>query len=643
MAPQPRRQEPPPRCRAGGHPGLPLCRGRPHSPVLSGHCHQSRRRSRGPRRQAPPPRHGHRHREDVHRLSVHLAALEGQGQAPHPLPRGPQRPPRSDKDRRLQALWRRDDPDHESQGRHGLRDLPRSLPGHLPERPRQGRLPPVLPHLLRSHRRRRVPPWERRRQLGLARGPRLLLCGHADRAHRHAQGDSRRLHNQLLRRSHLHLQPQTRDRGRLSRPVQGRPRRPRQGPCRLASREGQGRQERPAHRGQGLWPTRLRPFARPHEAHRARGKKAHPLPLRDQPLGQDHRLLRGHRPRRPHAHGPPERQRRPLRPGQPLRDEDHRRRRRRQARALELLPPRGALSDARHHLQAPHDRHRRQDLQGHRARPEHPVHDRVQADHRPRHTPLGGARQDVLHHPRLPPGHRALRRSGLRRRRRPDPLPPGRRPHRPARRRRRRRRQRGFRRDPPLRHPGRHARPRGGLSGERRAGDHRVQHRSWRQTHQIRRRRRHCLHHRRARPALRPRRQARRRVPPRLLQEPPPRALPHRSVLRRSVGRGAPQTGSRRGALPARRLLHRAWQGGRTGPIPLRPRPSRRLRSPRPHPQGARGGGARHSPLRVAPGAPACGPLRPPGQGRVRRRRPREHRPPQGPTAPRPGHDSGAD
>ena len=46
----------------------------------------------------------------------------------------------------------------------------------------------------------------------------------------------------------------------------------------------------------------------------------------------------------------------------------------------------------------------------------HPVHDRVQADHRPRHPHQRGLRQVLLHHHGFQEGHRAVRRPGLRRR-----------------------------------------------------------------------------------------------------------------------------------------------------------------------------------------------------------------------------------
>ena len=78
-------------------------------------------------------------------------------------------------------------------GRQELRDLPRAVPGRVRHRGRAEHLQAVLARLLRPDRRRRVPPRQRRRGLGVARDPRLLLVGHAARPDRHAEGDRRRL------------------------------------------------------------------------------------------------------------------------------------------------------------------------------------------------------------------------------------------------------------------------------------------------------------------------------------------------------------------------------------------------------------------------------------------------------------------
>ncbi len=45
---------------------------------------------------AHPAGHGHRHRQDLHRLPDHLAAVEVEGQKTHPVPRRPQHPGRPD-------------------------------------------------------------------------------------------------------------------------------------------------------------------------------------------------------------------------------------------------------------------------------------------------------------------------------------------------------------------------------------------------------------------------------------------------------------------------------------------------------------------------------------------------------------------
>ena len=70
--------------------------------------------------------------------------------------------------------------------------------------------------------------------------------------------------------------------------------------------------------------------------------------------------------------------------------------------------PRKALPGHCHHLQAHEHRGGRADLQAHRARPEHRLHDAVQADHRPWHPPARRPGQKLVHHPRLQAGHRQL-------------------------------------------------------------------------------------------------------------------------------------------------------------------------------------------------------------------------------------------
>jgi type I restriction enzyme R subunit len=64
------------------------------------------------------------------------------------------------------------------------------------------------------------------------------------------------------------------------------------------------------------------------------------------------------------------------------------------------------------------DDHRRrcQDLQAHRAGPNHPVHDQVQADHRPWHPHRRQTTASSGSPSRLQEGHRAVRRSRFRRR-----------------------------------------------------------------------------------------------------------------------------------------------------------------------------------------------------------------------------------
>jgi hypothetical protein len=49
-----------------------------------------------------------RHRQDLHRVSDHLAPVEGGPQEAHPVPRRPQRANRPDDDERLPPVWRGD-------------------------------------------------------------------------------------------------------------------------------------------------------------------------------------------------------------------------------------------------------------------------------------------------------------------------------------------------------------------------------------------------------------------------------------------------------------------------------------------------------------------------------------------------------
>ena len=82
-------------------------------------------------------------------------------------------------------------------------------------------LPRVLARLLRPDRRRRVPSRQRRRRRRMARDPRVLLGGDADRHDGDAEGDEVRLQHPLLRPARLHLLAEAGHPGRLPRAVQG--------------------------------------------------------------------------------------------------------------------------------------------------------------------------------------------------------------------------------------------------------------------------------------------------------------------------------------------------------------------------------------------------------------------------------------
>ena len=240
------------------------------------------RRDRG-HRQGPGPRpagHGDRHRQDLHRLPDHLAAVEGRPQEAHPVPRRPQRPRStrrwSTTSGRSARRWRSSAPAprpssattaptvdlttrarQEAADRHRLRDLSRPLPGDHRPRGAAEALPRVLARLLRPDRDRRVPPRQRRRGFGLARDPRVLLVRHADRPDRHAEGD-----RSTSPTSHYFGEPvytyslKQGIQRRLPRALQGRqgPHRPRR--RRLPAREGPARPRRRGDRGPHLQPAR---------------------------------------------------------------------------------------------------------------------------------------------------------------------------------------------------------------------------------------------------------------------------------------------------------------------------------------------------------------------------------------------------
>ena len=165
--------------------------------------YQAQRRQRRDRghRQGPGPHpagHGDRHRQDLHRLPDHLAAVEGRAarsaSSSSPTatcsidqtmvndfrPFGAAMAKLSTSAKTIE----RDDgtdgrPDdrarQEAPHRHRLRDLSRPLSGdHRPGGAAEA-VPRVLARLLRPDRHRRVPPRQRRRGFGLARDPRLLL------------------------------------------------------------------------------------------------------------------------------------------------------------------------------------------------------------------------------------------------------------------------------------------------------------------------------------------------------------------------------------------------------------------------------------------------------------------------------------
>ena len=192
------------------------------------------------RRSAAHPAHaGHRHRQDLHRVSDRLEAvpqpleLEPRTVAPpaHSLPRRPQHPRQSGLQRLLRLSRGRAGADRagghpqEGQGAEERQPVLHHLPD-LHERPAEGWQAVALfrrvsAGLLRLHRHRRVPSRRRERREQLARHPRILRPGRAARPHRHAQAQGQRGHLRLLRRAGLYLLAQGRHQRRLPHAVQG--------------------------------------------------------------------------------------------------------------------------------------------------------------------------------------------------------------------------------------------------------------------------------------------------------------------------------------------------------------------------------------------------------------------------------------
>ena len=171
---------------------------------------------------------------------------------------------------------------------------------------------------------------------------------------------------------------------------------------------------RPGGRGrdQGRQALRGTRFQQDHRDQGARSLPRQALHGRDRPDPEDAGLLRhpGPRPGRPRPHQPDEDQPRPE-----LLPAGHGQRR----RAGRATPPR--LSGQR--KDHPPDPHHVAKALHRRGRPQHPqhrldapdqLHDRVQADHRPRHAPL--RRQGLLHDLRLRQGAPPLQRSRVGRR-----------------------------------------------------------------------------------------------------------------------------------------------------------------------------------------------------------------------------------
>ena len=204
-----------------------------------GHRHRARAGGHRRRQAAHPAHAGHRHRQDLHRLSDRMEALpqplelEPRTVAPpaHPLPRRPQHPRQPGLQRLLRLSRGRAGADraggHPQEGQGAEERQP--VLHHLPdvhERPAEGwqavaLLRRVSAGLLRFHRHRRVPSRRRERREQLARHPRILRPRRAARPHRHAQAQGQRGHLRLLRRPGVYLLAQGRHQRRFPHAVQG--------------------------------------------------------------------------------------------------------------------------------------------------------------------------------------------------------------------------------------------------------------------------------------------------------------------------------------------------------------------------------------------------------------------------------------
>jgi hypothetical protein len=235
-------------------------------------------------------------------------------QEAHPLPRRPQHPGRPDEDQRLQAVRSGDDQDHQPHGRQVLRDLPLALPGRHRHRGGAEHLQAVLARLLRPHRRRRVPPRQRRRglawrevleyfdsatQIGMTATPKETK----DVSNIDYFGEPVYTYSPEAGHRDGFLAPYKVVRIDLDKDLDGwRP------------EKGRRRQVRRGDRGpRSTTSATSTAHLFLEERTEARRRQGHRVPAGHRPLRQDDRLLREHRPRRAHAPGAGQRQRRPRR------------------------------------------------------------------------------------------------------------------------------------------------------------------------------------------------------------------------------------------------------------------------------------------------------------------------------------------
>ncbi len=318
--------------------GLLRRRQRQGAALLPGQRHQPHDRGH---RQGPGPHpagDGDRHRQDLHRVPDHLAAVEGGPQEAHPVPRRPQRAHRPDDGERLPPVRRGDgEAQHRRQDHRAARTAPRSNCRLALDRKR--RIDTAYEIYLGLYQAITGP--EERQKLFREFSPGFFDLIVIDECHRGSAAEDsawREILDYFSAATQIGLTATPKETEYVSNidyfgePVytyslkQGisdgflapykvvkvhidRRRR------RLPPGEGPARPRRQRGRGPHLQPEGLRPHARHRRPHQAGRQEGHRVPQGERrPLPEDHRLLRRHGPRRADAAGARQRERRPRAP-----------------------------------------------------------------------------------------------------------------------------------------------------------------------------------------------------------------------------------------------------------------------------------------------------------------------------------------